>query len=116
MAKNVIIFREATDDTDSTLFGFKIVDTKLTEKYLSLINKLANKNIEFDFGYGTSSYDIEKFEIVKISTADIKFLEKIFDVDLDNIDSSSIGIFPDIFNDAYENGIISDLDDDDEYF
>lgn len=116
MAKNIIIFKESSDESN-TLFGFKIVDSKLSEKYIDIINKLSNRNIEFDFGYGTSLYDIEKFEIIKITSSDIKFLEKIFDLEIDNIDSNSIGIFPDVFNDAYEFGIINDeIDDDEEMF
>ena len=38
------------------------------------------------------------------------------DIDGDNLESSSVGIFPDVFNDAYEIGLIDDLDDDDEDF
>lgn len=116
MAKNIIIFRDSMDEASSTLFGFKIVDSKLSEKYVSLINKLANKNIDFDFGYGTVTYDVEKFEVMKVSASDIRFLEKLFDVETDNIDSSSIGIFPDVFNDAYEVGLIDDFDDGDDEF
>lgn len=112
MAKNIIIFRESSDDVSNTLFGFKIVDAKLSEKYISLINKLSNKNIDFDFGYGTTLYDIDKFEIMKITSSDVKFLEKIFDLEIDNMESSTVGIFPDVFNDAYEIGLIDDLDDD----
>ena len=117
MAKNIIIFRESEDDISNTLFGFKIVDSKLSEKYLSLINKLANRNIEFDFGYGTSFYDIEKFEVLKITNADIKILEKIFDVEISDLDSGTVGIFPDVLNDAYEVGLIDDIEDDEDgYF
>jgi len=110
MAKNIIIFRESTDDISNTPFGFKIVDSKLSEKYFSLINKLANRNIEFDFGYGTLSYDIDKFEILKISNSDIKILEKIFDIEIGDHSSEPVGIFPDVMNDAYEVGLISDID------
>jgi hypothetical protein len=116
MAKNIIIFRESTEDVSNTLFGFKIVESKLLEKYISLINKLSNKNAEFDFGYGVTSYDIEKFEVMKLSSVDVKYLEKLFDIDGDNLESSSVGIFPDVFNDAYEIGLIDDLDDDEEDF
>lgn len=114
MAKNIIIFKEETEDFSNTLFGFKIVDSKVAEKYMLLINKLSNKSIDFDFGYGVSSYDVEKFEVTKLTSMDLKILEKLFDVDLDNFESTVVGIFPDVFNDAYEAGITDDLEEDDE--
>lgn len=116
MAKNIIIFRESTEDVSNTLFGFKIVESKLLEKYISLINKLSNKNYEFDFGYGSILYDIEKFEFMKLSSTDVKYLEKLFDINCDCNDSSIVGVFPDVFSDAYESGLIDDFEDDEEEF
>lgn len=114
MAKNIVIFQENEDSISNSIFGFKIMDQKLTDKFLNLVKKLANKNAVYDFGQGVSYYDIEKFEVIKLSSVDIRVLEKLFDIQDGTSESSIVGIFPDAFNDAYEIGLIGDIDDEDD--
>lgn len=110
MAKNIIIFQDSPDD-DNTLLGFKILNQKATKQLMKAITLLANANEKFEFNETLIDYDVEKFEIIKVTTGDIKVLSKLFNIEEEE---ETIGIFPDAINDAYELGLISDDEDYDE--
>lgn len=106
MAQYLTTFTKQISD-DINLFGFKIFDSKQASLYMHCIDLLSQDYFTFDGGIEEIQYSIDDFESIKISSAEMKTLCKIFELDYLN-ESSSIGIFPDAINDAYENGLIDD--------
>ena len=112
MAKNIIIFQDSTTDEESTLFGFKILNQNSTKQFMKSVSLLSNIGEKFDVNNSSIYYDMEKFEVIKISSYELKVLTKIFNIE---DEEESIGIFPDAINDAYEFGLLSDNNDEDDY-
>lgn len=106
----MITFTKQISD-DINLFGFKIFDGKNASLYMNCINLLSQEDIKFDSGYEEIQYVIEDFESIKITSAELKTLCKLFDLDFLN-ESATIGIFPDAVNDAYEYDLINEDEDD----
>lgn len=105
MAKNIIIFQNIPDDNNS-LIGFKIFDKISTNRFLKAVSLLSDAGEKFEMNDTLLDYDKEKFEILKISSNEIKILSRLFNIE----DEESFGIFPDAINDAYEYGLMSDDD------
>ena len=110
MTKNIIIFQNSPDE-EVSLFGFKIFNQKSAKHFMKAISILANSNEKFEYDNISIDYDVEKFELMKVSSTDIKTLSKLFNVENEE---ESVGIFPDAINDAYELGLMSDEEDEDE--
>ena len=113
MAKNIIIFQHTPDENNS-LFGFKIFNQKTAKQFMHVVSILADSNEKFEFNDSLIDYDVENFEIMKISTTELKVLLKLFNC---GEEEECVGVFPDAINDAYELGLISDDEEysDDEY-
>lgn len=111
MAKNIIIFQNEPGE-ENTLLGFKILDINSTKQYMKAVSLLSNANEKFEINNMLIDYEMEKFEILKITAGDIKVLSKLFNV---GEDEETAGIFPDAINDAYELGLLSDDDEYNEY-
>jgi len=112
MAKNIVIFQDAPGE-ENTLLGFKILNTNSTKQLMKAISLLSNANEKFEVDNISVDYDTEKFEVLKISTGDIKVLSKLFNIEEEE---ESAGVFPDAINDAYELGLLSDDEEIDEDF
>ena len=112
MAQYMITFTKPITD-NVTLFGFKICDGKQASLYMHCIDLLTQEDAKFDTGNDELNYSNEDFDSIKITTAEIKLLCKLFDLDYLN-ESSIVGIFPDAVNDAYELGLTDEDDDLDE--
>lgn len=113
MAKNIIIFQDDPGE-ENTLLGFKILNANSTKQFMKAVSLLSNVNEKFEINNMLIDYEIEKFEILKITAGDIKVLSKLFNVEEDE---ETAGIFPDAINDAYELGLMSDDEEtDDEDF
>lgn len=110
MAHYLITFNKQISD-DKNLFGFKIFDSKQASLYMHCIDLLSQEDIFFDGGSEEYQYFQEDFESMKLTSSEVKTLCKIFYLDFLN-ESSSIGIFPDAINDAYDNNLVDEDEDD----
>ena len=111
MAKNIIIFQDSPGE-DKTLLGFKILSPKATKQLMKAITLLSNAGGKFEFNEILVDYDIEKFDIIKATAGDLKVLSKLFNIEEEE---ETAGVFPDPLNDAYELGLISDDEDDEDF-
>lgn len=103
---NYIIVYSKSDAEDDTYFGFKLFEKQEADQYMKCIKELTDTNSTFSVGSVQEFYNADDFVKSKVSASDIKFLNKFFDLS----NGDQIGIFPDAVNDAYDYGLIDDLD------
>ena len=109
---NYIIIYSKTDTDEERYFGFKLFNKDEASKYIKCIKKLSDEGLSFQIGDDHQEfYNDEDFIMTKISGSDIKFLNKLFEL---NLSGDQCGIFPDAISDAYEFGILDEYSDEDE--
>jgi hypothetical protein len=113
-ANYLIIFSKEDSFSDSILFGFKLFDNKESCQFMKCVNLLANEDASFEFNNITYSYNSDEFIKIKLTSSDLKTLNKVFDF---SYEKNSLGIFPDAINDAYDLDLIDENNyyEDDDY-
>ena len=103
-SKYIIIYHR--QDEDFPLLGFSIMESQEASQYMKAVNRLADEEcmIEFDNRIYDAVYDENDFIKMKISESEEAILDKLFDVE-----ESTIGMFPDAVNDAYDNGLLDEV-------
>jgi len=91
MANSIIIFSDFIDES-SKIGGFKIVNSKNVQKYLKIISLLEEEGIEISNGELNLTYNSENFDYLKLTSSDVKCLEKIFDIEINGMESDSYRI------------------------
>jgi hypothetical protein len=110
MAHFLITYSKPIND-NTTIFGFKVCDSKQTNLYMHCVNQLVQENMSWNYDEIQLSYELDDFELMKITTPEMKTLCKLFDLDYLN-ESSIMGAFPDAINDAYEYNLIDEDEND----
>lgn len=102
-SRYIIIYHR--QDEDSPLLGFSIMESQEASQYMKAVKRLADEEcmIEFDNRIYDSVYDENDFIKTKISESEEAILEKLFD-----IEESTVGLFPNAVDDAYDNGLLDE--------
>jgi len=108
-SKYIIIF--SRQGTEVNFLGFSLMEAKKASQYMKAVNDLAEEGcvVSICDNIEDITYDANDFIKIKVNSSDLLLLQKLFDVEEDEV---PIGIFPNAITDAYDNGLI---DEDEEY-
>ena len=103
-SKYIIIYHR--QDEDFPFLGFSIMESQEASQYMKAVKRLADEECmkEFDNRIYDAVYDENDFNKMKISESEEAILDKLFDVE-----ESTVGMFPDAVNDAYDNGLLDEV-------
>ena len=107
LTSKLITFSYQLQQSES-IFGFKIASPTEYKQLFKALKLLENNQSQFSYNNQYYQYSLENFNFQSISTSDIRTLNKFFDLASDDSESTAIGFFPNIIEDAYEEGLIDD--------
>lgn len=113
-SSKIIIFTLETISGENIL-GFKIASSQETAQIKKALKLLEDNYSKFAFDNTSYQYSLQNFEFVNVSSADLKVLNKFFDINLDDEESNTIGFIPNIIEDAYQENLLNDEEEQQEY-
>lgn len=114
VSSKLIIFSYELQSGEN-IFGFKIASPNEYKQIIKALKLLENNQSQFSYNNQYYQYSLEDFNFQSISSSEIKQFNKFFDLAADDNESSTIGFFPNILEDAYEDNLISDQEETDEF-
>lgn len=107
----LIVFNIEIADSQN-IFGFKLFNNNDAKQYLKCVKLLENNNSEITTNSESFEYSTQYFSVMSISAAELKTLQKFFDIDNDtSSEANAMGFFPNAIEDAYEEGLLDDYED-----
>lgn len=106
MKNSLVIFY--SQNVDEEIIGFQIFSSKEAIKFKKALNLLRENESTYEFGGDQFLWKDTNIQIRPLSTAEIKTLNNIFDMDYQNGNSKAIGFIPNAIDQAQDQELMDE--------